>query len=673
LSLDAQSSLLIAAASDRDDLGPVLQAMRETRLKPSALEEAETAGFVTARGDRLMWRHPLVRAAVYHGAAPAARRAAHRALAQALDGGAAPDSRAWHLAAAALGHDEDAASALDRSAVSARLRRGSAAAAQAFERAARLSADPEARARRLYEAGIDLLSTAEPARAGKVLAEALGLTVDVLRRSDIVRVLAMADMFRGSPEATIETLATEADKVEPLDPERAAVMRTDACLAGTMTGDVVKTLALAERALRTAASGGPHAVAMSELMLANALILAGRVEEARPHLAAGRAVFRSDGLPPVPFRFHLVQTLGHSAMWLGEYDEARRFLNYVVTSARDESAIAGLAFPLACLSEVEYRTGQWTSAYALANESERIAREVGARSELSFSLVCLARIEAGMGKEDDCRAHLGQASAISRDLAIGSIEVYARSALGLLELSLGHPDRALVALEPLARLVERFQLVQPNVVQWAPDYVEALVRAGDGRGAQTALATFEHQARATGSRWALGESARCRGLLAGADGFEYHFAEALERDDCAAFERARSMLCLGERRRRARRIGPAREALVSALAGFEQLGAQAWILRTRRELHAAGARLGPRPERPVERLTPQELQVALAAATGATNREIAASLFLSPKTVDFHLGKVYRKLEVRSRSQLTVYMTRREAASALAAEGQAPA
>jgi len=160
----------------------------------------------------------------------------------------------------------------------------------------------------------------------------------------------------------------------------------------------------------------------------------------------------------------------------------------------------------------------------------------------------------------------------------------------------------------------------------------------------------------------MGEAARCRGLLADADGFEKCFADALEwlQDDVAVFERARTLLCLGERRRRSRRLGPARDALGLALAGFEQLGAQPWILRTRRELHATGARLGPPPEQPVQRLTPQELQVAIIAATGATNREIAASLFLSPKTVDFHLGKVYRKLEVRSRSQLTVYITSRE-------------
>ena len=218
-----------------------------------------------------------------------------------------------------------------------------------------------------------------------------------------------------------------------------------------------------------------------------------------------------------------------------------------------------------------------------------------ARNETSFSLVCLARVEAGIGKEDDCRAHLTEAAAISRELTIGSIEVYVRAVSGLLELGLGNPDRALAHLEPLSRLVERFQLGHPNIVQWGSDFVESLSRSGDADAAEKALATFESQARATDSRWALGESARCHGLLSDDEGFEGHFAEALGwlNEDDAVFERARTMLCLGERRRRARRVSEARDALVAALGGFEQLGAQCWALRTRRELYAAGARLAP--------------------------------------------------------------------------------
>jgi DNA-binding CsgD family transcriptional regulator len=472
----------------------------------------------------------------------------------------------------------------------------------------------------------------------------------------------LGELFRGPSEVIIETLTSEADLVEPLDPGRAAFMRADACTASTMTGNVRKTLDLAVQAFDTARRAGPQALAMSESALVSALALAGQTGQARRHLAAARDAFERDGLPPAPFLPQLIQSLGHSAMWLEEYDGARHFLNDVVTAARDQSAPGGLAFPLSCLSELEYRTGRWIDAYALAAESERIATEVGERNELSFSLVCLARVEAATGREGECRAHVLQALDISRELGAGSIEIYARATLGLLELGLGHPDRALRHLASVARLIERSGVADPNVVQWASDFIEGLVCAGETTAAQAALLTFERQARDTEHRWALGESARCRGLLADDAHFEECFAEALHwlGGEAAVFERARTLLCLGERQRRERRIGQARESLVAALEGFEQLGAQPWIKRTRRELRAAGARLGPVTEQLVKRLTPQELQVALVVASGATNREAAASLFLSPKTVDFHLGKVYRKLDVRSRSELTAFMTRQE-------------
>jgi DNA-binding CsgD family transcriptional regulator len=594
---------------------------------------------------------------------PSARRAAHRALASALEVGAGragyePDSRAWHLAAAAMGDDDQAADALELSALSARARRGSSAAARAFERSARLTASRSKRARRLYEAALDFLFTPEAQRAGPLLFEALSLIDDPLLRADVQRARAVAEMFRGPSEVNIETLIAEADLVEPIDVGRAAAMRADACMASTMVGDVARTLELARRAHESAQQAGPHAVAVSQAVLANALILSGQSQKAQAYLDFAREAFERDGLPPFPFLLHMIQTLGHAATWVEEYDQARQFLGAMVSAARAQSAAAGLAFALSCLSELDYRTGKWAEAYAHAAESERIATELGERNEVPFALVCLARVEAASGREAECQAHVAQALHISRELGSGSIEVYAGSVLGLLELGLGRPRQALAHLGPLALLVDRFQLAEPNVVPWAADHIEALVRAGDTSSAQAALASFERQAVATERRWALAESARCRGLLASDDEFEDCFEEALRWLDgrVALFETARARLCLGERQRRARRVGPARESLTAALAGFEQLGAQPWALRARQELRASGARLGPLADQPVQRLTAQELQVALAVASGATNREVAASLFLSPKTVDFHLGKVYRKLQVRSRSELAALL-----------------
>jgi DNA-binding CsgD family transcriptional regulator len=660
LSPDSQQCLLVAAVSDLDDFTSITRALTALALDPSGLDAAEVADLVSVIDGRLTWRHPLVRAVVYHGASPGARRGAHRALASVFTGESDADRRAWHLAAAAIGHDETAATALELSATNARGRRGNAAAGRAFERAARLTADPEERARRLLEAAMDLMSSAQPERAGPLLVEALGLSRRSLFRADVQRARAMDAMFCGTPGPLIELLITEADRVESEDPSRAAWMRSDACVAATMIGDVKYTLQLAVRALEAAQLADPGAVAMSQAMLANALILAGRGKEAMGYLRAAREAFARDGLPPFPYVLHLVQTLGHSSIWLEQMDEARELLSAVLTSARAQEAVRGRSFPLSCLSELAYRTGRWADAYALGVESQQIAEAVGERSELAFSLACLARVEAATGKEQACRAHVAESLGICLELGVGSIEVYAHSTLGLLELSLSHLRAALVHLEPLSNLAERYELEEPNVVRWASDFVEAHARAGNIDQAHSALARFDAQAQITGRRWALGESARCHGLLADDDKFESYFDEAFEWHnlDDAPFEYARTLLCLGERRRRSKRVGEAREPLAQALATFEQLGAVPWAQRALHELRASGVRLGPLSEPLLERLTPQELQVALAVGEGMTNREAAATLFLSPKTVDYHLGKVYRKLDVKSRSELAALLAK---------------
>lgn len=658
---DAQRCLLVAAAGDLDDASSIREALAALALDPSGLDAAQVVDFISVVDGRVCWRHPLVRAVAYHGASLGARRSAHAALASVFSEESEADRRAWHLAAAATGHDEAAASALEHSATNARLRRGHAAAGRAFERAARLTADPEERGRRLYEAAMDLLSSAQPERALPLLTEALGLTSRSLFRADIQRARALMDMFCGTPGPLIELLVSEADRVQPEDPSRAAAMLSDACVSATMTGDVTFTLQLAERALLAAQRADPHAVAMSEAMLANALILAGKSKDAIKHLRVAREAFERDGYPPFPYILHLVQTLGHSSIWLEQMEEARGFLTGVLASARAQEAIRGQSFPLSCLSELAYRSGRWADAYALAIESQQISEAVGERSELAFSLECLARVEAASGQEQACRDHVAESLAICIELGVGSIEVYAHSTLGLLELGLSNPHAALVHLEPLSFLVDRYALEEPNVIRWASDFVEALARSGDIEKARSALSRLDAQALMTERHWALGEAARCHGLLSDDDDFDGHFAKALEWHNVkdAPFEYARTLLCLGERRRRAKRTAEAREPLALALATFEQLGAVPWVQRARQELRATGVRLGPLSEPLLERLTPQELQVALAVGEGLTNREAAAALFLSPKTVDYHLGKIYRKLDVNSRSELAALIAKR--------------
>jgi DNA-binding CsgD family transcriptional regulator len=242
----------------------------------------------------------------------------------------------------------------------------------------------------------------------------------------------------------------------------------------------------------------------------------------------------------------------------------------------------------------------------------------------------------------------------------GSILTYAGSVLGLLEMGLGSPERAIRELEDVARLVEAHGLEDPSVVQWAPDLIEAYGRVGRVAEARDALARFEAQAERTGRTWALAAAARCRGLLADGDAFEEQFESALRYHECTPtpFELARTELTLGERLRRAKRPADARVPLRAALETFERLGAAPWAEHAGVELAASGERERRRRPSGLELLTPQELQIALLVAEGATNREAATALFLSPKTVEYHLGKTYEKLGVRSRTELAGLLAR---------------
>jgi DNA-binding CsgD family transcriptional regulator len=322
---------------------------------------------------------------------------------------------------------------------------------------------------------------------------------------------------------------------------------------------------------------------------------------------------------------------------------------------------------LTLLSELDFRTGRWIAAYAGAAEAVRIADELGQNATLAFSLSGLARVEGAQGRGLDAISHADRAIGIAHR-GINAAVAFAASALGLLELGRGRNDEAIVHLERVLLRTEEHGLRETSVVQWTPDLIEAYVRAGRSTDAEAVLERFELTARETGRTWALATAARCRGLLS-ADAFEEHFLRALELHDLTPtpFERARTELCLGEQLRRNRQRVEARPRLAAALETFERLGAEPWAQRARAELAATGETLRRREPFAQEELTPQELQVALIVARGATNKEAGAALFLSPKTIETHLGRVYRKLNVRSRTELARLLASETASAEVAA------
>jgi class 3 adenylate cyclase/DNA-binding CsgD family transcriptional regulator len=645
---EVRGALLVAAASDSGRLDVIEGALGALGLDPKALESAEETGLVSVERGALEFRHPLLRAAVYHSATSAARRQTHDALANTA-AGEPPDRRAWHLAAAAAELDEGVASALEQAALEARERGGHAEAALALERAARLSADESEQARRLVEAADDTRIAGRPERALELLEEALVRTREPRARAGIQHLRGAVEMWSGAPLEAHRLLVEEATRVGDLDPGKAARMLTDAAWACLMAADIRAGLETAERAQATAEKASTTTQIHAAGVLGVALLLSGRTGEAFPLLERFQPLLESTDFG----RVRQLVTPAQVLTWIEEYDLARRLFAQMIDAARNQSALGYLPYPLAGLSELDFRTGNWAAAYAGAAEAIRIAQETGQHVTHAFSFVCLARIEAGQGREEDCRVHVIRATEVA-PVEIDAVVAYAMSTLGFLELGLGRSEDAAAYLEPLARQVQKRGLGEPALIQWAPDLIEAHMRTGRTEDAARELDVFARQAEETQRNWALAAAARCRGLLASDEEFEASFVHAVELHarTPTPFEQARTELCFGERLRRSRRRTDAREPLRSALDTFERLGADPWAERARLELAASGETAQRRDPSASNQLTPQELQVALVVGQGATNREAGAALFLSPKTIEAHLGHIYRKLSVRSRTEL---------------------
>jgi DNA-binding CsgD family transcriptional regulator len=641
----ARRLLSLAAAEDSGDLAVLGRAASALGLALSALAAAERAGLITVTVDALAFCHPLARSAAYRHAPSEERRACHRALAQA---DADPDRRAWHWAAAVVGPDAEAARGLEQAGERARARGAYTAAATAFERAARLTAALPERARRLFAAGEAAWLAGHGERAGERLAEAREACDDDALLIEIDHLCGHAALWSGHVMQAHDILVDAAGRAAP---DRAVLMlaeAADACGFGAHPEMMLRAGFGASRALSPQA--GERARFFAALAYGMALTYNGRGGEgARWLREAIDLLEHSDVLSNDP---RLLSSAALGPLWLRDAERSRLLVTRAVTAARGEGAIGTLPFALWLAARDAATSDRLAVAVSLYEEAIHLARETGQATSLCAGLAGLACVEARQGREAACREHVEEALTVTRALGLAFFELWALDALADLELGLGHVEAGVRWLEEKERLLAQRGIADPDVSP-TPELIEALLRLDRAAEARPRLEAFALAAEAKGQPWSLARLARSRALLADVAA-EGAFDEALRLHALTPdrFEEARTSLCLGEALRRDRQRVRSRAPLRLAIDAFESLGALPWAERARLELLATGETARQRVPATIDQLTPRELQVALALADGQTTREAAAELFLSPKTVDYHLRHVYRKLAINSREAL---------------------
>jgi len=645
--LPAQSTqlLLVAAA---DPVGEPVLMWRAAQLLGigAAAAVPVVAEGLAEFGTRVRFRHPLVRSAVYTAAPLRERQQAHAALAEATDPQVDPDRRAWHRAQAAPGPDEEVAAELERSAGRAQSRGGLAAAAAFLERAAALTMDPARRAERALAAAQVKNAAGAPEAAASVLATAEAGPLDRLQRAraDLIRAQIAYASNRGRDAPPLLLAAARA--LEPLDVRLARDTYLDALAAATFAGRLssgVGSLEVAE-----AARAAPPALepprAADLLLNGQALLITSGYAAAAPTIKAALRAFRGDAVS-VEEELRWQWFACRMAMELWDDDGWWVLAARAVKLTRDAGALTVLPIALNLCAGVHVITGDLAKAEALIEESREVS-EATRVPDIPYGRTFVA---AWRGREDVVAdlIETGMRGAIARGegRALGANE----HALAVLNNGLGRYEAAFDASQRVTRHNEM------GLRTWTlPELVEAAVRTGELSAARAAYGSLRERARASGTDWGLGIEARSAALLSDGADAESRYREAIERlgRSRASTDLARVRLLYGEWLRRERRRTDAREQLRAAHDQFAAMGAEAFARRAARELQATGETARKRRADTRDDLTAQEAQIARMARDGLSNPEIGARLFISPRTVEYHLRKVFGKLGISSRNQL---------------------
>jgi DNA-binding CsgD family transcriptional regulator len=639
LPVETVEALQVAAALSYPSVGLVTDAVGSAA---HLLDAAVAADVISTDGDRLVFTHPLIATAAYASAGPARRRDVHERLAALVEG---PEEEARHLALAATGPNSDVAAALERAADQARARGASTIAADLAEQAHHMTPEHATsdRLRRAIAAGGSLFDAGDAAGAATLFEQAAAVARPGPARADALTGLGRAYGFAADLRVAAAVYRQAIAESEPVSRTRAEAEHGLAVAHMRLLEDLAAAARHVESAVQVATRlEEPQAV--REFSTTRALIrqlLGDPPERGGSWADWDRTTFLTTLNSPEFME-------GVLAVYADDLEPARESLRRAQALATERGDEASLPLVLRYLSFVELLTGDWNSAEGLAEEGYEAALLTGQRSQQAVLAATRALIAAHRGDVVATRRDADEALRLVAETGSGFADLIARSALGLLELSLGDASAAVQWLEPLLDRVTAAGVREPGLARFVPDLVEAWLALGRVEDASTLLESFEEQAAALDRPSAVAGSARCRAILTAAHSdFDTALGElnsGIERP----FERARALLVRGGIERRARRKRAAREALQEAAAVFEQLGAKAFAEHARAELGRIGGRAPAG-----DALTPTELRVAALVAEGRSTKEVAASLFVSPKTVEGHLSRIYAKLGVHSRTALS--------------------
>jgi len=637
--------LLVAAADPTGDPGLVRRAAGLLGIGAEAAAPAAEAGLVEF-GAWVTFRHPLVRTAVYRSASPLQRQDVHRALAEVTDPRADPDRRAWHRAQAAAGPDEEVAGELERSAGRAQARGGLAAAAAFLERAALLTPEPVRRAQRL-------LAAARAKRDAGALDSALGLLVaveagppDLLRTADVEHLRGQIAFDQRRISEAARLLLSAARHLEPLNADSARETYLEALVAANWTADLGRAGGLREAAeAARAAPPGPTPPRVVDVLLdAFALRLTEGYAAAAPTLTRALELFLDAGTEAGRWLWLTGGRAGAiSALELWDGDSWQLLVARQVQFARETGALVHLQLALNLLAWTHLVVGELASAAQLIEEDRLIAEATG-NPPVAYTAMMLA---AWRGREAPATELIEATLQEATPSGLGvTAATYASS---VLYNGLGRHD---AARDAAWRAFQRDPLgYGPFLV---PELGEAASRTGDVALVTAALEWLSERTRVTPTEWALGIETLIRALLSEGEAADRLYRESIERLDRTRIraQLARAHLLYGEWLRRERRRTDAREQLRIAHRMLDAMGIDAFADRARRELAATGATVRKRTVETTGELTAQETQVARLARDGLSNSEIGARLFISARTVQYHLAKVFAKLAISTRSQL---------------------